>query len=75
MYGDAKRNSEHFAAKQWRFEFEVKFYPPEPTTLAEDVTRYHLCLQVQRDIVSGKLPCGLATQALLGSYMVQVRPR
>lgn len=31
----------------WEFKFEVKFYPPDPTQLAEDITRYQLCLQVR----------------------------
>ena len=30
----------------WEFNFEVKFYPPDPSQLAEDITRYQLCLQV-----------------------------
>lgn len=30
----------------WEFNFEVKFYPPDPAQLAEDITRYQLCLQV-----------------------------
>ncbi|XP_068224938.1 band 4.1-like protein 3 isoform X3 [Palaemon carinicauda] len=55
----------------WEFNFEVKFYPPDPAQLAEDITRYQLCLQVRHDILTGKLPCSFVTHALLGSYMVQ----
>ncbi|XP_069995290.1 band 4.1-like protein 3 isoform X20 [Penaeus vannamei] len=55
----------------WEFNFEVKFYPPDPAQLAEDITRYQLCLQVRQDILTGKLPCSFVTHALLGSYMVQ----
>lgn len=51
--------------------FEVKFYPPDPVVLQEDITRYQLCLQLRRDILSGKLPCSFVTHALLGSYTVQ----
>lgn len=51
--------------------FEVKFYPPDPVQLHEDITRYFVCLQVRRDIISGRLPCSFVTHALLGSYMVQ----
>lgn len=51
--------------------FEVKFYPPDPVQLHEDITRYFVCLQVRRDILSGRLPCSFVTHALLGSYMVQ----
>ncbi|VDO51688.1 unnamed protein product, partial [Onchocerca flexuosa] len=55
----------------WDFNFKVKFYPPEPATLAEDRTRHLLSLQVQHDISTGKLPATLATYALLGSYVAQ----
>ncbi|CAL8073603.1 unnamed protein product [Calicophoron daubneyi] len=57
--------------EQWIFSFQVKFYPPEPTLLQEDITRYQLTLQVRQDIYTGKLPCSWVTQALLGSFMVQ----
>ena len=35
------------------------------------VRRYFLCLQLRDDIVSGRLPCSLATHIVLGSYTVQ----
>ncbi|XP_019367709.1 PREDICTED: protein 4.1 isoform X12 [Gavialis gangeticus] len=55
----------------WDFTFSVKFYPPDPAQLTEDITRYYLCLQLRQDIVTGRLPCSFATLALLGSYTVQ----
>ncbi|XP_075709428.1 protein 4.1-like isoform X3 [Rhinoderma darwinii] len=55
----------------WDFTFSVKFYPPDPAQLTEDITRYYLCLQLRKDILSGSLPCSFATLALLGSYTVQ----
>ncbi|XP_051493758.1 protein 4.1 isoform X31 [Apus apus] len=55
----------------WDFTFNVKFYPPDPAQLTEDITRYYLCLQLRQDIMSGRLPCSFATLALLGSYTVQ----
>uniref|UniRef100_A0A8C2U210 Protein 4.1 n=1 Tax=Coturnix japonica TaxID=93934 RepID=A0A8C2U210_COTJA len=55
----------------WDFTFNVKFYPPDPAQLTEDITRYYLCLQLRQDIISGRLPCSFATLALLGSYTVQ----
>ncbi|XP_075682513.1 band 4.1-like protein 3 isoform X7 [Rhinoderma darwinii] len=55
----------------WQFSFNVKFYPPDPSQLSEDITRYYLCLQLRDDIVSGRLPCSFVTLALLGSYTVQ----
>ncbi|KAM6925237.1 band 4.1-like protein 1 [Xenentodon cancila] len=55
----------------WNFGFSVKFYPPDPSVLIEDITRYYLCLQLRDDILSGRLPCSFVTHALLGSYTVQ----
>ncbi|XP_054611883.1 band 4.1-like protein 3b isoform X8 [Dunckerocampus dactyliophorus] len=55
----------------WNFAFNVKFYPPDPSQLTEDITRYYLCLQLRNDVVSGRLPCSFATHIVLGSYMVQ----
>ncbi|XP_065083054.1 protein 4.1 homolog isoform X4 [Ochlerotatus camptorhynchus] len=60
-----------FRSDPWELNFEVKFYPPEPAQLQEDITRYHLCLQVRNDILEGRLPCSFVTHALLGSYLVQ----
>ncbi|XP_069476776.1 band 4.1-like protein 3 isoform X11 [Ambystoma mexicanum] len=55
----------------WHFSFNVKFYPPDPSQLSEDITRYYLCLQLRDDIVCGRLPCSFVTVALLGAYTVQ----
>ncbi|XP_069743113.1 protein 4.1-like isoform X8 [Narcine bancroftii] len=55
----------------WHFYFNVKFYPPDPSELTEDITRYYLCLQLRQDIVSGRLPCSFVTRALLGSFILQ----
>ncbi|XP_058482142.1 protein 4.1-like isoform X5 [Solea solea] len=55
----------------WNFSFNVKFYPPDPAQLSEDLTRYFLCLQLRQDIISGRLPCSFATHTVLGSYTVQ----
>ncbi|XP_020488356.1 band 4.1-like protein 1 isoform X10 [Labrus bergylta] len=55
----------------WNFAFAVKFYPPDPSQLTEDITRYYLCLQLRDDMLSGRLPCSFVTHALLGSYTVQ----
>nr|XP_033819029.1 band 4.1-like protein 1 isoform X3 [Geotrypetes seraphini] len=55
----------------WNFGFTVKFYPPDPAQLTEDITRYYLCLQLRADIITGRLPCSFVTHALLGSYAVQ----
>lgn len=55
----------------WLFTFNVKFYPPDPSQLTEDITRYFLCLQLRQDIASGRLPCSFVTHVLLGSYTLQ----
>ncbi|KAL4235974.1 hypothetical protein ACF0H5_004362 [Mactra antiquata] len=68
---NTKKISKQVKGGTWVFEFQVKFYPPDPMSLKEDVTRYQLCLQVRVDLFNGRLPCSFATYALLGSYTVQ----
>ncbi|XP_055005173.1 band 4.1-like protein 2 isoform X6 [Boleophthalmus pectinirostris] len=58
-------------SNNWQFSFNVKFYPPDPSLLTEDLTRYLLCLQLREDVACGKLPCSFVTHALLGSYTLQ----
>ncbi|XP_069371710.1 band 4.1-like protein 2 isoform X10 [Paralichthys olivaceus] len=58
-------------SNNWQFSFNVKFYPPDPSLLTEDITRYLLCLQLREDVASGRLPCSFVTHALLGSYTLQ----
>ncbi|KAL1501540.1 hypothetical protein ABEB36_006843 [Hypothenemus hampei] len=66
-----KRIAKFMKNEPWKFSFEVKFYPPDPAQLQEDITRYQLCLQIRNDILSGRLPCSFVTHALLGSYLAQ----
>ncbi|XP_033346178.1 protein 4.1 homolog isoform X3 [Bombus vosnesenskii] len=66
-----KRIAKFVKNEPWKFNFEVKFYPPDPAQLQEDITRYQLCLQIRNDIITGRLPCSFVTHALLGSYLVQ----
>ncbi|XP_056365137.1 protein 4.1 isoform X28 [Oenanthe melanoleuca] len=67
----AKEIKKQVHGSPWDFTFNVKFYPPDPAQLTEDITRYYLCLQLRQDILTGRLPCSFATLALLGSYTVQ----
>ncbi|XP_069075934.1 band 4.1-like protein 3 isoform X21 [Pleurodeles waltl] len=67
----AKEIKKQIRSGAWQFSFNVKFYPPDPSQLSEDITRYYLCLQLRDDIVSGRLPCSFVTVALLGAYSVQ----
>ncbi|XP_024081573.1 protein 4.1 homolog isoform X2 [Cimex lectularius] len=66
-----KRLGRTMKSDHWEFQFAVKFYPPDPSQLQEDVTRYQLCLQIRNDILTGKLLCSFVTYAMLGSYLVQ----
>ncbi|XP_054029952.1 band 4.1-like protein 2 [Dryobates pubescens] len=67
----AKEIKRQIRSLPWIFSFNVKFYPPDPSQLTEDITRYFLCLQLRQDIASGRLPCSFVTHALLGSYTLQ----
>ncbi|XP_069099788.1 band 4.1-like protein 1 isoform X2 [Pleurodeles waltl] len=67
----SKEIKKQIRSAPWIFGFTVKFYPPDPSQLTEDITRYYLCLQLRSDIISGRLPCSFVTHALLGSYAVQ----
>ncbi|XP_064202808.1 protein 4.1-like isoform X2 [Anguilla rostrata] len=67
----AKEMKKQIRSGSWNFAFNVKFYPPDPAQLSEDITRYYLCLQLRDDVVSGRLPCSFATHTVLGSYTVQ----
>ncbi|XP_051020481.1 band 4.1-like protein 2 isoform X14 [Acomys russatus] len=67
----AKEIKRQLRTLPWLFTFNVKFYPPDPSQLTEDITRYFLCLQLRQDIASGRLPCSFVTHALLGSYTLQ----
>lgn len=66
-----KQLKNHSFGNNGKLYFEVKFYPPDPVQLHEDITRYFVSLQVRRDVLSGRLPCSFVTHALLGSYIVQ----
>ena len=66
-----RRLTKQLSGSNYKCMFQVKFYPPEPAQLQEDLTRWQMCLQIQNDIKSGKLPCSFVTHALLGAYLVQ----
>ncbi|XP_077363262.1 protein 4.1 isoform X8 [Festucalex cinctus] len=67
----AKEIRRQVQGANYDFTFNVKFYPPDPAQLSEDITRYYLCLQLRKDILQGRLPCSFVTLALLGSYALQ----
>uniref|UniRef100_A0A915AD62 Moesin/ezrin/radixin homolog 1 n=1 Tax=Parascaris univalens TaxID=6257 RepID=A0A915AD62_PARUN len=70
IYED-KRITKQLKGHPWEFNFEVKFYPPDPAALTDDLTRYQLTLQIRHDVYTGRLPATFATLALLGSYIAQ----
>ena len=51
--------------------FRVKFYVTDPSRLQEEYTRYHVYLQVRKDLIDGRLPAPSSTLCLLTSYAVQ----
>ncbi|CAG4968960.1 unnamed protein product [Colias eurytheme] len=72
VWVDLKRRlSKSFRNEPWDVRLAVKFYPPEPSELQDDITRYQLSLAVRRDLIEGRLTCSQITYALLASYVLQ----
>ncbi|XP_012539417.1 FERM domain-containing protein 5 isoform X3 [Monomorium pharaonis] len=51
--------------------FRVKFYPPDPLRLKEEITRYQVYQQLKRDLLYGRLCCTSGEAALLVACIVQ----
>lgn len=51
--------------------FRVKFYPPDPFRLKEEITRYQIYLQLKRDLLHGRLYCTANESAQLGALILQ----
>ncbi|XP_013201027.2 protein 4.1 homolog [Amyelois transitella] len=66
-----RRLSKTFKNEPWDVKFAVKFYPPEPSELGDDLTRHQLVLAVSKDLMEGRLTCSNITHALLASYRRQ----
>ncbi|XP_059055843.1 protein 4.1 homolog [Achroia grisella] len=66
-----RRLSKTFRNEPWDVRLAVKFYPPEPSELRDDMTRNQLVLAVRRDLLEGRLNCSSITYALLASYRIQ----
>uniref|UniRef100_A0AAR2K108 FERM domain-containing protein 5 n=1 Tax=Pygocentrus nattereri TaxID=42514 RepID=A0AAR2K108_PYGNA len=49
----------------------VKFYPPDPAALKEEITRYLVFLQLKRDLYHGRLLCKTSDAATLAAYILQ----
>ncbi|XP_061715774.1 tyrosine-protein phosphatase non-receptor type 4 [Cydia pomonella] len=54
-----------------QFWLAVRFYPPEPSRLAEEFTRYLLCLQLRKLLLDGRMSAPKNTLLLLASFTVQ----
>ncbi|XP_076625400.1 FERM domain containing isoform X1 [Colletes latitarsis] len=53
------------------FSFRVKFYPPDPLRLKEEISRYQVYQQLKRDLLHGRLYCNPDEAALLAACIVQ----
>ncbi|KAJ8003285.1 hypothetical protein DPEC_G00167840 [Dallia pectoralis] len=49
----------------------VKFYPPDPAALREEITRYLVFLQIKRDLYHGRLLCKSSDAAMLAAFILQ----
>ncbi|XP_058500858.1 FERM domain-containing protein 5 isoform X2 [Solea solea] len=49
----------------------VKFYPPDPASLKEEITRYLVFLQIKRDLYHGRLLCKTSDAAMLAAHILQ----
>jgi len=67
----SKANTSNNASQNSTFYFRVKFYVTDPSRLHEELTRYHVYLQVRKDIAEGRLSAPFSTLCLLTSYVVQ----
>jgi hypothetical protein len=66
-----------FRSESLALRFRFRFYPESPFSLREEITRYQLFVQLQRDLLHGRLHCpqneatslaGLVLQSVLGDY-------
>ncbi|KAF2885612.1 hypothetical protein ILUMI_20554 [Ignelater luminosus] len=53
------------------FSFRVKFYPPDPFRLKEEITRYQIFLQLKRDLLHGRLYCAVGEASMLAAFIIQ----
>ncbi|XP_022915176.2 FERM domain-containing protein 5 [Onthophagus taurus] len=53
------------------FSFRVKYYPPDPFHLKEEITRYQIFLQLKRDLLHGRLYCVPNDAAMLAALIIQ----
>ncbi|PAA62207.1 hypothetical protein BOX15_Mlig026758g1 [Macrostomum lignano] len=66
-----KKLGKQIGKNEWKLEFMVKFYPPDPENLRENLTRYYMALQIRQNLMAELLPCSFITYIILGSYVLQ----
>ncbi|PAA52686.1 hypothetical protein BOX15_Mlig018785g1 [Macrostomum lignano] len=66
-----KKLGKQIGKNEWKLDFMVKFYPPDPENLRENLTRYYMALQIRQNLMADALPCSFITYIILGSYVVQ----
>ncbi|XP_074095413.1 FERM domain containing isoform X5 [Cotesia typhae] len=52
------------------FSFRVKFYPPDPLRLKDEITRYQIYQQLKRDLLHGRLYCSPGEASLLAACIL-----
>ncbi|KAG7308824.1 hypothetical protein JYU34_006060 [Plutella xylostella] len=68
---DASKSVKKQLSSNAQFWLAVRFYPPEPSRLAEEFTRYLLCLQLRKFLLDGRMQAPKNTMLLLASFTVQ----
>ncbi|XP_048478527.1 tyrosine-protein phosphatase non-receptor type 4 [Plutella xylostella] len=68
---DASKSVKKQLLSNAQFWLAVRFYPPEPSRLAEEFTRYLLCLQLRKFLLDGRMQAPKNTMLLLASFTVQ----
>lgn len=68
---DANKSVKKQAGGSPQLWLAVRFYPPEPSRLVEEYTRYQLCLQLRRLLLDGRMSAPRNTALLLASFTVQ----
>ncbi|GBP80993.1 Tyrosine-protein phosphatase non-receptor type 4 [Eumeta japonica] len=68
---DANKSVKKQVGTNAQFWLAVRFYPPEPSRLAEEYTRYLLCLQLRKLLLDGRMSATKNTALLLASFTAQ----
>ncbi|XP_049873444.1 tyrosine-protein phosphatase non-receptor type 4 [Pectinophora gossypiella] len=68
---DGNKSVKKQAGGNAQFWLAVRFYPPEPSRLAEEFTRYLLCLQLRKLLLDERMAAPRNTALLLASFTVQ----